>query len=60
VDVSVTVIDRTALVVCVERALFSTGGETQRASVHATNFFFHADGRWQLVHHHGSPPVFRG
>lgn len=59
VDVSVTVIDRTALVVCVERAFFSTGGETQRTSIHATNLYYLAGDRWRLVHHHGSPPGFR-
>ncbi len=58
-DPSVTVIDRTALVVCVERASFSVDGGIRRCSVQATNFFLlREDGSWRLVHHHGSPPVF--
>ena len=47
-----------AWVVCVETITSRQGGSEQTSQVLATNVFERMEGRWLLVHHHGSP-VFR-
>ena len=52
-DEHVHVVDGSAWVTCNENLL--EGGGTQ--AVAATNVFVATDGRWRMVHHHGSPVV---
>ncbi len=42
-------------IVCQEHIETSDGGETLMGLVMATNLFERREGRWLLVHHHGSP-----
>ena len=48
-----------AWVVCVERLASRAGGSGSEGEVLATNVFRREEGRWRLVHHHGSPNVPR-
>ncbi|MSP63790.1 MAG: DUF4440 domain-containing protein [Myxococcales bacterium] len=48
-----------AWVVCVEKLSSRAGGGGGSGEVLATNVFRREDGRWRLVHHHGSPHVPR-
>ncbi|MBI2369019.1 MAG: nuclear transport factor 2 family protein [Deltaproteobacteria bacterium] len=43
--------------ICLENILSATGGVALESRVLATNIFERREGRWALVHHHGSPVV---
>jgi len=47
-----------AWVTCMENITSMMDGEPQHSRVLATNIFNRREGRWRIVHHHGSP-VFR-
>jgi ketosteroid isomerase-like protein len=44
-----------AWVLCMENITSSTDGEGQESRVFATNLYERQQGRWLLIHHHGSP-----
>ncbi len=53
-DVAVREGDRLAVVVCLELITAVADGEAVEGAVAATNVFEQVDGRWLMVHHHGS------
>ena len=52
-DVCIHVIDRTAIVHCLER--ISAGRDD--GCIQATNVFEYANGKWMMIMHHGSPAM---
>jgi hypothetical protein len=58
--VEISVSGDVAWVVCTENITSRTYDGVSRSQVEATNVFERHDGRWRLVHHHGSPVVGRG
>lgn len=52
-DERVELADGTAWVTCNENLIDTDGTQ----AIAATNVFVRADGRWRMVHHHGSPVV---
>ena len=54
-DAEVTVEGSWAWVTCTERLTSVQGGRVAEGSVQTTNLFRKQDGRWLMVHHHGSP-----
>jgi ketosteroid isomerase-like protein len=55
--VEVSVMGDLAWVVCTENITSRTYDGVSRSTVEATNVFERHEGRWRLVHHHGSPVV---
>jgi ketosteroid isomerase-like protein len=55
--VEISVAGDLAWVVCTENINSRTYDGPARSQVEATNVFERHDGRWLLVHHHGSPVV---
>jgi hypothetical protein len=55
--VEIVVVGDLAWVVCTENITSRTYDGISRSQVEATNVFERHDGRWRLVHHHGSPVV---
>lgn len=53
-DVQVREADSLAVVACLEVITAVANGEAMEGTVAATNVFERVDGRWLLVHHHGS------
>jgi ketosteroid isomerase-like protein len=53
--VEVSVVGDLAWVVCTEIITSRTYDGVSRAEVEATNVFERHEGRWLLIHHHGSP-----
>jgi ketosteroid isomerase-like protein len=58
--VEIAVVGDLAWVVCTENITSRTYDGISRSQVEATNVFERHDGRWRLVHHHGSPVVEPG
>lgn len=58
--VEVSVAEDVAWVVCTENITSHTLDGISRGRVEATNVFERRDGRWLLVHHHGSPVATSG
>jgi len=57
--IEISVLGDLAWVVCTENITSETVDGPALARVEATNVFERHDGRWALVHHHGSPVVSR-
>jgi ketosteroid isomerase-like protein len=55
--VEVSVCGDLAWVVCTENITSRTYDGVSRSAVEATNVFERREGRWLLVHHHGSPVI---
>jgi ketosteroid isomerase-like protein len=55
--VEISVAGDVAWVVCTENITSRTYDGVSRSQVEATNVFERHDGRWRIVHHHGSPVV---
>ena len=55
--VEVSVMGDLAWVVCTENLTSRTYDGVSRSRIEATNVFERHEGRWLLVHHHGSPVV---
>lgn len=53
-DIMIQVARDVAWVLCLENIKNKQEGETQEVQVLATNLFERLDGRWLMVHHHGS------
>ncbi len=53
--VEISVAGDVAWVVCTENITSRTYDGVSRSQVEATNVFERHDGRWRIVHHHGSP-----
>jgi ketosteroid isomerase-like protein len=54
-DVMIQVAGDVAWVLCMENITSSTDGEGQESRVLATNLYERQQGRWLMIHHHGSP-----
>jgi uncharacterized protein (TIGR02246 family) len=54
-DADVTIEGDVAWVVCTEGLTSVQGGRVAEGRVQSTNIFRKEDGRWLLLHHHGSP-----
>jgi uncharacterized protein (TIGR02246 family) len=54
-NTEITVEGSLAWVNCTERLTSVQGGRVSEGSVQTTNLFRKQDGRWLLIHHHGSP-----
>ena len=50
-----TVADNVAWVLCTENLTSVAGGRVMDAHIETTNVFRSRNGRWLMVHHHGSP-----
>ncbi len=46
-----------ACVTCTEQVSVTVNGESQSFQVLATNIYLKREGRWLMIHHHGSPAV---
>jgi len=55
--VEISVAGDLAWVVCTENITSKTYDGVSRSAVEATNVFERHEGRWLVVHHHGSPVV---
>jgi ketosteroid isomerase-like protein len=55
--VEISVMGNLAWVVCTESITSRTYDGVSRSQVEATNVFERHEGRWCIVHHHGSPVV---
>jgi ketosteroid isomerase-like protein len=55
--IEIAVVGDLAWVVCTENITSKTYDGASHARVEATNIFERHEGRWWLVHHHGSPVV---
>ena len=53
-DILIQVAGDIAWVLCMETIKNKQDGETQEAQVLATNLYERVNGRWLMVHHHGS------
>ena len=53
-DIMIQVAGDVAWVLCMENIANQKDGETQETQVLATNLYERTEGRWLLVHHHGS------
>ena len=53
-DIMIQVAGDIAWVLCMENINNQKDGETQETQVLATNLYERTDGRWLMVHHHGS------
>jgi ketosteroid isomerase-like protein len=53
-DIMIQVAGDVAWVLCMENINNQKDGETQETQVLATNLYERTDGRWLMVHHHGS------
>jgi ketosteroid isomerase-like protein len=58
--VEISVAGDIAWVVCTENITSQTYDGVSRSQVEATNVFERHEGRWRLVHHHGSPVASLG
>ncbi|MFM8552868.1 MAG: nuclear transport factor 2 family protein [Nitrospiraceae bacterium] len=54
-DMQIQVAEDVAWVICTEQITSRQGEQVQGSKVLATNLFEKTGGRWQLIHHHGSP-----
>ena len=54
-DILVQVAGDVAWVICVENITSHQGEATQESQILATNLYERIEGRWLLIHHHGSP-----
>jgi ketosteroid isomerase-like protein len=55
--VEISLIGDLAWVVCTENITSRTYDGVARSQVEATNVFERHEGRWRMVHHHGSPVI---
>jgi uncharacterized protein (TIGR02246 family) len=54
-EIQVQVAGDLAWVICTENITSRQGESTQESQVLATNLYERIDGRWVIIHHHGSP-----
>ena len=54
-EIQIQVAGDLAWVICTENITSRQGDVTQESRVLATNLFERLDGRWLMIHHHGSP-----
>lgn len=54
-ELQVQVSQDIAWVVCTENIIHRQGETSQESRVLATNLYERLDGRWLMIHHHGSP-----
>ena len=54
-DVKIRLSDEFGWVSCIENIFSVIDGHTIHSRVACTNLFLQADGRWQMILHHGSP-----
>jgi len=54
-ELQVQVSEDLAWVICTENITSQQGEISQESQVLATNLYERLDGRWLMIHHHGSP-----
>jgi len=54
-DADVGVNGEIGWVTCTENLITTVDGEPQGSRILATNIFMCREGRWKMIHHHGSP-----
>jgi ketosteroid isomerase-like protein len=54
-DLQVQVSEDLGWVICTENIITRQGDESLESRVLATNLYERIDGRWLMIHHHGSP-----
>lgn len=54
-EIQIQVAEDVAWVICTENITSRQGEQSQGSRVLATNLYEKAGGRWQIIHHHGSP-----
>jgi ketosteroid isomerase-like protein len=54
-EIQIQVAGDLAWVICTENITSRQGDVTQESRVLATNLYERMDGRWLMIHHHGSP-----